>query len=144
VDISPNIQKIQFTDHMKPKKKEDQNVEASALFGRVNKIQEEIWRQSLEQRLKERPSRDCPTWGSIPYTVIKAGRYCGGREVLADGSLIWLSPERLCQSPNKFRGGCPQPTIGLSSVVPYGGVGEGTEGAEGLCRPMEGATVSAG
>jgi hypothetical protein len=21
---------------------------------------------SLEQRLKERPSKDCPTWGSIP------------------------------------------------------------------------------
>jgi hypothetical protein len=29
---------IQFTDHMKPKKKEDQNVGASVLFKRVNKI----------------------------------------------------------------------------------------------------------
>jgi hypothetical protein len=28
--------------------------------------QEEIWRQSVEHRLKERPFRDCPTWGSIP------------------------------------------------------------------------------
>jgi hypothetical protein len=28
---------------------------------------EEIWRQRVDQRLKERPSRDCPTWGSIPY-----------------------------------------------------------------------------
>jgi hypothetical protein len=26
--------------------------------------------------------------------------------------------------------------------VPDGGVGEGTEGAEGVCSPMEGATVS--
>ena len=29
---------IQFTDNMKPKKKEDQNVDASVLFGGVNKI----------------------------------------------------------------------------------------------------------
>jgi hypothetical protein len=45
---------------MKPKKKESQNVDASVPLRRVNKIQEEIWRQSVEQRLKKRPSRDCP------------------------------------------------------------------------------------
>jgi hypothetical protein len=22
----------------------------------------------MEQRMKDRPSRDCPNWGSIPYT----------------------------------------------------------------------------
>jgi hypothetical protein len=32
---------------------------------------EKIQRQSVEQRLKERSPRDCPTWGSIPYTVTK-------------------------------------------------------------------------
>jgi len=32
------IPKIQFTDHMKPKKKEVQNVDASVLLKRVNKI----------------------------------------------------------------------------------------------------------
>jgi hypothetical protein len=32
------IPKIQFTDHMKPKKKEDQSVGASVLLRRVNKI----------------------------------------------------------------------------------------------------------
>jgi hypothetical protein len=32
------IPKIQFIDHMKPKKKEDQNVDASVHFIRVNKI----------------------------------------------------------------------------------------------------------
>ena len=32
------ILKIQFSDHMKPKKKEDQNVDISVLFRRVNKI----------------------------------------------------------------------------------------------------------
>jgi hypothetical protein len=34
---------------MKPKKKEDQTVDASVLLRRVNKYsQEEIWRQSVE------------------------------------------------------------------------------------------------
>jgi hypothetical protein len=32
------IPMIQFTDHMKPKKKEDQNMYASVVFRRVNKI----------------------------------------------------------------------------------------------------------
>jgi hypothetical protein len=54
--------------------------------------------QSVEERLKERPSRDCFTWGSIPYAVIKPRHYCGCQQVLADRNLIWLSPERLCQS----------------------------------------------
>jgi hypothetical protein len=45
---------------MKLKKKEDQSVGASVLLRRGNKIlKEEIQRQSVEQRLKERPSRDC-------------------------------------------------------------------------------------
>jgi len=51
-------------------KKDDQNVDASVLLRRWNKNinREEIPRQSLEQRLKERPSGDCPTWGSSLYT----------------------------------------------------------------------------
>ena len=36
-------------------------------------------------------------WGSIPYTVIKPRHYCRYQRVLADRSLIELSPERLCQ-----------------------------------------------
>jgi hypothetical protein len=52
---------------MKLKKKENQNVDASFLLRRGRKyLREEIGRQSVEQRLKERPSRDCPTWRSIP------------------------------------------------------------------------------
>jgi hypothetical protein len=39
---------------MKPKKKEGQNVDASVLLGRRTKYsQEEIWRQSMDHRLKE-------------------------------------------------------------------------------------------
>jgi hypothetical protein len=36
--------------------------------------------------------------GSIPYTVNKTRHYCESQKVLADRSLIQLSPERLCQS----------------------------------------------
>jgi hypothetical protein len=64
------------------------------------------------------PSRDCPTWVSIPFTANNLGYYCGSRKVLAVRSLICLSPERICQSL--------------------------TEGAEEVCSPMEGATVSTG
>ena len=60
-------------------------------------------------------SRDCPTWGSIPYTVTKPGHYWRWSEVLVDRSLIWLSPERLLVVPDKYRGGCSQPTIGLDT-----------------------------
>jgi hypothetical protein len=38
------------------------------------------------ESLKERPSRDCPTWGSIPYT--KLIYYCGCQQVLADRNPI--------------------------------------------------------
>jgi hypothetical protein len=71
----------------------------------------------MEQRLKERSSRDCPTWVSIPYTVTKPRYYCGCQEVLADRSLIWLPPERLCLRPelDKYRSGCSQSTIELST-----------------------------
>jgi hypothetical protein len=71
------IPKIYFTDLMKLKKKENQSLDFSVLpEGRRKYSQEEIWRQSMEQRLKERPCRDCPSWSSIPYTVTKSYCYC--------------------------------------------------------------------
>jgi hypothetical protein len=36
----------------------------------------EIRRQSVEQRLKEKPYRDCHTWRSIPHTDTKLRHYC--------------------------------------------------------------------
>jgi hypothetical protein len=90
VDISSKfgIPKIQFTDHMNPKK-EDQCVDVSVLLeGGIKYSQEEIWRQSVEQRLKERPSRDCSIWGSIPYTANKSSHYCRYQEVFGNRSLI--------------------------------------------------------
>jgi hypothetical protein len=53
------IPKIQFTNQMKLKKKEDQSIDIwSFLEGGTKYPLEEIQRQSVEQRLKERPSRD--------------------------------------------------------------------------------------
>jgi hypothetical protein len=94
------ISKIQFTNHRKLKKKEDQRrktkvwILRSFLEGGTKYPCEEIQRQSVDQRLKERPFRDCPTLGSIPYTVAKPRHYCGCQQVLADRNLIELSPER--------------------------------------------------
>jgi hypothetical protein len=88
------IPKIQFTDHMKLKKKEVQSVDSSVLLRRGNKISTG---QNVEQRLNERPSRDFPTWGSITYTLTKPRHYCGCQQVLTYRNLIQLSPERLCQ-----------------------------------------------
>ena len=69
----------------------------------------------VEQRLKERLSSDCPTWGSILYKVSKLGHYCACQEMIAHGSLIWLVPERLCQIlTNTEADGYSQPTNGLS------------------------------
>ena len=43
------IPMLQFTDHMKLKKKEDQSVGASVLLRRKTKyLQEQIWRHSVE------------------------------------------------------------------------------------------------
>jgi hypothetical protein len=53
------IPKIQFKDHM-TLKKEDQSVDASVLLeGGTKYSREKMQRQSVEQRLKKRPSRDC-------------------------------------------------------------------------------------
>ena len=82
------IRKIKFTDHMKLKKKEDQNMGLLVLLRRGNKMREQIWRYRVEEKLKERPSRECPIWGSIQYTVTKCRDYCGCKQVLADRSLI--------------------------------------------------------
>jgi hypothetical protein len=81
---------------MKPKKKEDQNVDASVLFRKVNKTptggnMETKCRAETEGKAIQR----LPYLGFIPYTATKPGHYCGCWEVLADGSLIWLSPESL-------------------------------------------------
>jgi hypothetical protein len=74
---------------MKLKKKEDQSMDTLVFLRSGNKIpSEKIQRQNVEQRLKEKPSRDCPTWGSIPYSITKPRHYCGCQQELTDRNLI--------------------------------------------------------
>jgi hypothetical protein len=72
---------------MKLKKMEDQRVDASVLLRWGNKIWEQIWKQVVEQRLKERPARDLPICQSIPDTVTKLKHYSECQEVHDDMSL---------------------------------------------------------
>jgi hypothetical protein len=74
---------------VKLKKKEDQSVDTLVLLRRGNKRpMGGVTETKVEQRVKERTARDYPTWGYIPYTVIKTIHYCGCQEFHADRSLI--------------------------------------------------------
>jgi hypothetical protein len=101
-----------------------------------------IWRQSVEQRLKESPSR-LSLLGIHPI-------YSHQTQMLLwmPGSTCWQEPDmaiswEVLTEPDKCKGWCSQPTIGLRTV-PDGGVEEETEGAERVCNPMVGATISTG
>ena len=62
MDISLEAWNILFTDHMKFKKMGEQSVDSSLLLTRGNKYPwEKLQIKCMEQKLKERPSRDCPT-----------------------------------------------------------------------------------
>jgi hypothetical protein len=57
---------------MKLKKKEDQSVDTSILLRRENKIpMGGITETKCGVETEGRPSSDCPTWGSISYTITK-------------------------------------------------------------------------
>jgi len=99
--------------------------------------------QRVEQRLKERPSRDCPTWGSSPYTyshqtqsLLLMPRSACWQE--ADMAVSWEAvPE-----PDKYRCCCTQTTIGLIMGTPVENFGTRTVGAEGVCKCIGRITIS--
>jgi hypothetical protein len=86
------IPKIQFTDHKKFKKKEDQSVDTSILLRRGNKMSKIPMGGNTEMKYEAETevmaTHDCPIWGSTPYTVTKPRHYCGCQQVLTDRSLI--------------------------------------------------------
>jgi hypothetical protein len=92
----------------------------------------------VEQRLKERPSSDCSSWGSILYTVTKTRHHCGYQEVLGDRSCLLRSSNRAWQTQrwtltsNRW----------TEHWDPNGGVRERTEGVEVVCNPIEWTTIS--
>jgi hypothetical protein len=101
---------------------------------------EEMWRQSVKQRLEERPSRDCPTWDSIPITVTKPRHYCRCQEVIADRSLIQLSPERLCQNLTNTEADALSQPLGWTQG-PQWRTWRKDWGAEGVCNPIGRTTI---
>ena len=72
---------------MKLKKKEDQSEGALVLLRRGIKYPwEEIRRQSVEQRLKEKPSRDCPTWDPSHIQLPNLDAIVDSRKCLLTGA----------------------------------------------------------
>jgi hypothetical protein len=81
VDISPEAQNTQDTIHRPNDLKKKEGILWSFLEGETKYPWEEIQGQSMEQRLKERLSRDCPTWGihpkynhQTPDTIVDANK----------------------------------------------------------------------
>lgn len=74
---------------------------------------EEIWKESVEQRLKESPSRDFPSWDLSYIQTPNLDTIVETKKCLLTGALyqpILLSPEKLCQSlTNKEADACSQP-----------------------------------
>jgi hypothetical protein len=66
-----------FGSYMKPKKKEDQNVDASVLFRRVNKILRKKYGDKCGAETEGRAIQRLPHLGSIPYAITKSGSYRG-------------------------------------------------------------------
>ena len=99
----------------------------------------EIWGQKVEQRLKETPSKDCPTWGSIPYAAIKS------QQLLMPRSPCWQKPD-MAVSWEAVRALLIQRWMLAANHQnengnPNGGVRERTEGV-GVCNPKGRTTIS--
>ena len=127
---------------MKLKKKEDQSMDALVLLRRGSKI---LMGGNMEKNCvvetEGKEIQRLPHLGIHPIYSHQTWMLLSmqGSVCFAGGSLIWLFPERLCQRLTNIEANpCSQP------LVPDGGVGEGIKGAEGVCSPMGGATVSIG
>jgi hypothetical protein len=83
------IPKIHFLKHMKIKMKEDQSVDTLFLLRMGNKIpMEGVTVTKFRVEMEGRPSRNCPTQVSIPYTTTKPRHYCICQQDFADRTLI--------------------------------------------------------
>ena len=84
---------------MKLKKKEDQSADTLALLIRGNEIpMEGVTETKCGAETEGKAIQRLPHLGIHPMYSYKPRHYCGCQQVLADRSLIYLSPERLCQS----------------------------------------------
>ena len=141
----PRLPKIQFSDHMKLKKEEKQSVDGSVLLRSGNKIP--MGRNTATKcgiKTEGKAIQRLPHWGSIPYTVTKTRHYCGCQAVFVFRNLIWLSPERHCQSMTNTDVDVWVLTTNSWSEHrdPNGRVRKKNEGSEGVCNPIGRTTMS--
>jgi hypothetical protein len=113
--------KIQFTDHTKLKKKEDQSVGALVLLRKGNKI---FTRANTETKCgaetEGKAIQRLPHLGIHPMYSHQTQTL-----LLMTRSTCWQEPDiavswKALPKPDKYRGGCSQPTIGLSTGSPVG------------------------
>jgi hypothetical protein len=113
------IPKIQFTKHMKLKKKEEQSVDTSVLLRRGNKIPMEwVTETKFGSEMEERTIQRLPHPGVHPINNHQ------------NQILLWMLTKACWQEPDiavswealpvpdKYRSGCLQPSIGWSTGSP--------------------------
>ena len=136
LDKKLGIPKIQFTNHMKLKRmKTTVWLLRFFLEGGVKIPMRGDTETMFGAKLKERPSSDCPTWGSIPYTVTKRRHYCECQDVLANRSLILAVSWEALQEPDKYRCECSQSSIELSTGFSMEELGKGLKEMKGFAAP---------
>jgi hypothetical protein len=100
----------------------------------------ELQRQRVEQRLKEWPSKDCPTWGSIPYTITKPRHFCGCQQVLTDRA-CYSCHQRGFTSGWQIQRWIQAACHWTEHRVTNEGARERTQGAEVVTSPIGGTTI---
>ena len=123
------IPRIQVTDHMKLKRKEDQSVDAPVLLRRGNKI---LMGENTETKDRaETKGKTIQRWLNLGIHHI----YSHQTQILLwmPRSACWQEPDIAVSwedlpVPDKYRGGCLQPTIGLSMESPMEELEKGLKG----------------
>jgi hypothetical protein len=123
--------KIQFTNHMNYKKKEDQSVRTPMLLKRGNKISKTICRTETE----EMTIKGLPLLGIHPtYNHQTQTPLC------MPASPCWQDPDvavswEALPVPDKYKSGCSQPSIGLSIGPPMMDLEKGPKELKGFAAP---------
>jgi hypothetical protein len=134
------ILKIQFTKHMKLKKKTKVWILHPFLEWGTKYLWKELQRQSLELRQKDGPCWVCSTWLSIPSSATKHKHYCISQQDFAKGlwySCLFWGYAGAWQTQKwrlTFR-------YWMDHRAPNGGARECIQEAKGICNPIGGTTI---
>ena len=130
------ISQIQFANHMKLKKKEDQIVDTLMLLRRRNKIPVEgVTETKCEVETEEMTIQRLSHLGIHPIqnhktqTLLQMLRSACWQE--SDMALSW----KALPVPHKYRSGCSKPSIGLSIGFPVKELEKGPKELKGFVAP---------